>query len=836
MTLALPRRTWAILWALVLAFACALALSAWELTRTGEADTQREVRARVSRYADGAEATLNRTLLSVDLTLTGMTELLHPAFAAPGRFDERAASRLLAALNERNLTISDAVLLASDLSVLAASSAQASRIAAELPPGIASEMLEQIVPQMSIIVPVNSARSADRSLFMARALSLQDGQRIVAVVETPVTLLLNIMAQAAGNADLVATLELGSGRLLASVPPNDRLVGRVRPFGQAEERSAGAVFEGVDRLEGRPALVVVRRMLYRNVLVSTAAPLDAALAQWRRDRDAIVAVASGFVLLTLVIGALSHWQLERLARARLDLARSQETLDQALSAMADGFVLWGADDRALRWNQRYLELFPWLREGLERGLGFEVLADTAAIAVLPQGTEQERRDWARQRVAMHRRADRTIEQDLGNGIVVHAIERRTPEGGVVGVYRDVSAAERRLARAKAQAEAANEAKSQFLAAMSHEIRTPLNAVLGMNGLLLGTELTDEQRRYAELMRSSGHLLLAVINDILDVSKIEAGKMQLEIVDFDAVQAVREVIALLAERAEAKGLRLDLQIAAGTLPLLRGDPSRLRQVLFNLIGNAIKFTEEGSVLVRVGWQPSALERYSLHVAVEDSGIGIPDEVLPRIFDRFTQADSSTARRYGGSGLGLAISREIVELMGGRIEAASLPERGSRFEFVLPLDCALPPPAPAARAANVETTADAAAAARRILVAEDNTVNQILIKAVLDRLGHYSDIVGNGREAVDQSRSAIYDLVLMDVQMPEMDGLTATREIRRLEIGHDQHLPIVAMTANAMAEDRAACLDAGMDDYVAKPIDVPQLVAAIERATRRASAHL
>jgi signal transduction histidine kinase len=316
------------------------------------------------------------------------------------------------------------------------------------------------------------------------------------------------------------------------VPPNDRRIGRVREWTDVEERSIGSVFQGTDRLDGRPALMVVRRMLYRNVLVTAAAPLEQAFAQWRRDRDAIFAVTAGFVALIAGIGLLSHWQLERLARARRALAASQETLEQALSSMADGFVLWGPDDHARRWNQRYVELFPWLGEGLEKGWGFQELAQAAAVAMLPQGSAEERRAWVEDRIAAHRRGDRVIEQDLGNGMVVHAIERRTPDGGVVGVYRDVSAAERRLARAKTEAEAANEAKTQFLAAMSHEIRTPLNAVLGMNGLLLATPLNEEQRRYAELMRSSGQLLLAVINDILDVSKIEAGKMQLEIVDFD----------------------------------------------------------------------------------------------------------------------------------------------------------------------------------------------------------------------------------------------------------------------------------------------------------------
>jgi CheY-like chemotaxis protein len=285
------------------------------------------------------------------------------------------------------------------------------------------------------------------------------------------------------------------------------------------------------------------------------------------------------------------------------------------------------------------------------------------------------------------------------------------------------------------------------------------------------------------------------------------------------------------------LSIALDAPPGLLPLLRGDPSRLRQVLFNLIGNAVKFTEQGGVQVRLALQPLSQDQVELQVAVQDTGIGIPDPVLPRIFDRFTQADSTTARRYGGSGLGLAISREIVQLMGGRIAARSVDGGGSRFEFAVPLSRAEKLPVDSARvdiplAAENSTTVPIrhvlALAPCRILVAEDNAVNQILIKALLDRLGHYCDVVGNGIEAVSQSAAASYDLVLMDVQMPEMDGLAATREIRRRERELDgTRLPIVAMTASAMADDRAACLAAGMDDYLSKPIDVPQLVGAIAR---------
>jgi CheY-like chemotaxis protein/nitrogen-specific signal transduction histidine kinase len=410
-------------------------------------------------------------------------------------------------------------------------------------------------------------------------------------------------------------------------------------------------------------------------------------------------------------------------------------------------------------------------------------------------------------------------------MVVHAIETRMPDGGVVSVVRDITASERELARAKAAAEAANESKTQFLAAMSHEIRTPLNAVLGMNGLLLNTPLTDEQRRYVELIRSSGQTLLAVINDVLDISKIEAARMQLEIAEFSPRLIVDEVAALLSVRAQAKGLEFLTHVSPSLPAALRGDASRLRQILFNLIGNALKFTEQGQVEVIMSHRPLGGGRCLLCVTVKDSGIGIAPEALPTLFDRFTQADSSTARRYGGSGLGLAISKELAELMGGTLGVESRLGVGSAFELQVPLAVG-----DSRKLMQLDAGGDVAQRADhslRILVAEDNGVNQILIKAILDQMGHYSDIVADGIEAVRQVQQAQYDLLLMDIQMPEMDGQAATQAIRALG-GVYARIPIIAMTANAMVEDRNTYLSAGMSDYVSKPIVVRQLALAIEKA--------
>lgn len=550
-----------------------------------------------------------------------------------------------------------------------------------------------------------------------------------------------------------------------------------------------------------------------------------------------IALEAGALLGSVLVARVIRQQLVAIERERNEarrqaeaLARSEALFRTMFEASALGMVRFREDRSIIEVNDALARLLDVPRDALA-GQPIDSVVhpddriDDGLLAELASGRCE------------HYQGEVRLVQPSGGASVwgqltLSSVRDLDGRPSFVAMIDDVTArrlAEQELERARREAEAAAQAKGRFLAIMSHEIRTPLNAVLGFNELLAGTELDETQRHFVETIGRSGRHLTQIINDVLDFSKIESGGLTLERIAVDLGDVVRNTVRMFQPDAEAKGLVLRCDIDECIRPAVLADPKRLRQIITNLVGNAIKFTDRGSVVVRVRCIGGEGDRGVVRIDVEDTGVGIPPEVQRKLFRPFVQADSSTTRKYGGTGLGLAISKQLVELMGGAIEVASEPGRGTTFSVTLPLERA--PDDEVAR--NASRTFAAARAPRptlqglRVLVAEDDETSRQLVQRLLARLGCTVAFASNGQEAVEAVARDAYPIVLMDVDMPVMDGIEATHRIRA-QFRDDVQPYIVALTAHAMPGDRERCEAAGMNDFVAKPLRLADLEAALSRA--------
>jgi len=677
--------------------------------------------------------------------------------------------------------------------------------------------------------PVRNRATGRWSINVMRRIIGADGTLLGAIVATLAAEELVRFAEALDVGEAVMLVIGGDGRIRARMPMQPGTIGQVYGGTQAAAILGGVDMQGAFRGEGGPdatdRIVSWRRLRAYPLVVMVGIETVDVFGSFRRHRLQFVGAGLLMTLVVVGVGALVQRQHQRLLSSQQALTATLQNISQGIMMIdADGQVpvinpraiaLLELPAELVQMTPTFRDIVQWQVDNGEFGPPGRV--DPGVLRFLETG------DLSAQQAE--------FERSRPNGVVLEVRTERLPDGGAVRTYTDITERrrnERALAAARDAAEAAGRARSEFLAVMSHEIRTPMNGIIGVAGLLQDMPLGATEKHYVRIILESGQHLLQLINDILDFSRLDAGRLELEDTTFELRQVLRDSIDLMATQASAKGLQLGLEVADDVPPRVVGDPHRLRQVLLNLLGNGIKFTAEGAVRLSVRLVRGEGAAMRIGFAVTDTGIGIAPDALGKLFTEFTQVDSSISRRFGGSGLGLAICRRLIERMGGSISVESVAGVGSTFRFDVLLTLPRDGTGQAAAAAAAHR-----AAPGRVLIAEDNATNRLVATRMLERMGHRVEAVENGREAVAAVQRGGFDLVLMDVMMPEMDGIAATRAIRRLA-GEQARIPIIGLTANAMADDRERCLDAGMTHFESKPISADRLSAAIARVMLAARA--
>lgn len=606
------------------------------------------------------------------------------------------------------------------------------------------------------------------------------------------------------------TMLVGDDGIIRAAQPDTALIGKTfadaRILQTIRAASDGPLVFG-SKADG--AIVSYRTIAGYKLFVAAGIPASAVFVLYDRERQVVLLAGAVLSVTVLMVGAIMLRQRRKLTRFHQALLRTMDNISQ-------GVLMIDQRRHMAVVNRRVAELL---------GLPAEL--------AIPGGSFDALVNWQRQHGIANVAADSTIdpaepfhERTGPDGTVLEVRTNVLPDGSAVRTFTDVTERkriERDMADARDAAQAGVRARTEFLAVMSHEIRTPMNGIIGAAGLLQDTHLEAEQRDYVRVIRESSDHLASLIQNILDFSRLDGGRLELEFIAFDPRAVVRSTVAMLEGQARAKGLTLSVSVAEDLPPWVFGDPSRLRQVLVNLIDNAIKFSNTGGITVSVRTAASDATTTTLDIAIADGGIGIDLENQQGLFSAFTQVDGSISRRVGGTGLGLAICRHLVRLMDGTIDVDSTPGQGSTFRFDVRLRRA---PAELVMQPAGQTAAKPVRHLK-VLLAEDNKTNRHVATRMLARLGHAVDAVEDGAQAISAAATGDYDVILMDVMMPEVDGLTATRTIRAGEPPRCE-IVIIGLTANALPADRDACFAAGMNDFVTKPVTLERLRAALDQA--------
>ena len=553
------------------------------------------------------------------------------------------------------------------------------------------------------------------------------------------------------------------------------------------------------------------------------------IAPWTLTPGLMTLVLAGMMLGIAAVAGIAVWMWW------MSRASALSQLRQAIEAMPDGLAFYDGEDRLVLWNTRYAEVNPELSATLERGMTFREILQIGIDQGLYAEAIGREAEWIEARMSTRAARLTSLEQHIAGDRWLRVSDRRTVAGGTVTICTDITELKRdarALADARDAAQAANGAKSQFLANMSHEIRTPLNGVIGIAQALANTDLSARQKEMLDLIQSSSRTLQVLLSDILDLARVESGRLELNDEAFDLGRAVREAAQLYEASAREKGLQFFVDISPEVDRWIEGDVVRLKQILTNLVSNSVKFTEQGFVSLTALPGPVRDGKPTLQFAIDDTGIGFDSETRARLFSRFEQADGGITRKFGGSGLGLSISRQLADMMGGELDCESEPGGGSCFILTVPLRLAEAPVA-----ATVEDSALAAGDDRRlrVLLADDHPVNRKVVEMILSQAEIDLTTVEDGSQALNAVRDGDYDLILMDMQMPVMDGLTATREIRLHEAAMGlPRTPVVMLTANALPEHIASAEAAGADRHLAKPFDAAELLELVISLPRAAEA--